>query len=324
MKNMTPSVRAALALLGLALLVTPQDASAFRMIQNTSVGRVSAGAAVPCNSAGGFAHWANSSIAWRHNLGGQGSNKAAALQNALQSWTSVGGASHSLSYAGTTNAGFKTDGVNTVLWARGNGCNGSCLAITALVLASGQVITETDVSFNARYSWNTNGSNYDVEAVAAHEFGHTLGIHHTELTGTPRPTMYASYFGTDGRSLESDDASALQCAQNTYPPAGVAFAMVPDENQLGAGSTQWLASRPRTGGALLRYALATDDRVTLAVYDVAGRSLATLASGAMAAGEHELAWDGSTRAGKAASGVYFARLTSARGGASTATVILAE
>ena len=323
MKNMTPSVRAALALLGLSLLAAPQDAAAFRMIQNTTVGRVSAGAAVPCNSAGGFAHWANASIPWWHNTGQQGAGKAAALQGALSAWTNVGGASHDLSYAGTTNAGFKTDGQNTVLWARGNGCNGSCLAITALVLASGQVITETDVSFNQRYAWNTNGTNYDVQAVATHEFGHAVGIHHTEITGSPRPTMYAAYFGTDGRTLETDDVSALQCAQNRYPISGAAFANTPAAGEETFSGRQWLASRPREGGALLRYALVGRDRVTLTVYDVAGRSLATLVDGEVEAGEHELAWDGGTRGGQAASGVYFARLTSSRG-ASTATVILAE
>jgi hypothetical protein len=29
--------------------------------------------------------------------------------------------------------------------------------------------------------------------------------------------MYAAYFGTDGRTLEGDDQSALQCAQSHYP-----------------------------------------------------------------------------------------------------------
>lgn len=208
---------AAAAILGLAVVAT-SPAHAYRMIQNTAVGRTSAGYAVACNAAGGFAHWTNGNITWRVNTGGQGAGKEAALAAGLAAWTGVSGANHTLTLNTTpTTAGFATDGQNTVLWAKGNGCSGTCLAITALVLASGQVITETDISFNSRYNWRTDGSDYDTQAVWTHEVGHSLGIHHTELTSTPRPTMYASYFGSTGRTLESDDASALQCAQSRYP-----------------------------------------------------------------------------------------------------------
>jgi hypothetical protein len=212
---MRKSYRITTVAVAVAAFVLP--ASAFRMIQNTSVGRVSAGAAVACNAGGGFTHWTNANIPWRLNTSGQGSNKAAALTSALGSWAGVASANHNPNYAGTTTAGFTTDGINTVVFARGNGCNGNCLAITALVLSAGQVITETDISFNSRYAWNINGSNYDFESTCAHEVGHSLGIHHTEVTGTPRPTMYAAYFGVDGRSLENDDRSAIQCSQSRYP-----------------------------------------------------------------------------------------------------------
>lgn len=204
----------AVAVAGLVASAVPSHA--YRMIQQTGVGRFSAGAAVSCNAAGGFTHWNNKNISWRLNTANQGSGKTTAVSNAMASWTSAAGGGHSLTYAGTTTAGWATDGVNTLLWASGNGCTGSCLALTALVLQAGQVIVETDVTFNNNVTWTTNGNNYDTEAVTAHELGHTLGIHHTELTSTPRPTMYATYFGSGGRSLEADDKAAAQCAASLY------------------------------------------------------------------------------------------------------------
>ena len=89
----TTLVRLALASAGAAAMIAViPNALAFRMIQNTTVGRVSAGAAVACNAAGGFAHWLTANIPWRLNTSGQGAGKDAALTAAAASWTNVSGA----------------------------------------------------------------------------------------------------------------------------------------------------------------------------------------------------------------------------------------
>lgn len=207
---------AACALAAAGMIASAAPSHAYRMIQNTTVGRVSAGGAVSCTASGGFAHWNIRNINWYLNTANQGSGKSSAVTAAMTSWTNVASANHVLTYAGTTTSGWATDGRNTLLWASGNGCTGSCLALTALVLQSGQVIVETDVTFNNNVTWTTTGGNYDTQAVTAHELGHALGIHHTNLTSTPRPTMYATYFGSDGRTLEADDQQALQCAESRY------------------------------------------------------------------------------------------------------------
>src|SRR3712207_4192340 len=112
-----------LAAVGL-IVASAAPAHAFRMIQNTTIGRVSAGGAVSCSSTGGFTHWAIRNISWFLNTANQGSGKSSAIQAALNSWTNVSSADHVLTYAGTTTSGFSTDGRNTVVWANGNGCTG--------------------------------------------------------------------------------------------------------------------------------------------------------------------------------------------------------
>lgn len=212
-------------LVAVALLAS-SPSRAYRMIQNTGTGRFISGAQVTCNDPGGFVHWNGRSINWYHNTAGQGAGKQTALTNAMNSWTNVAGANHVLTYAGTTTAGWATDGRNTILWAVGNNCTDAtgCLALTALVLQPGQVIVESDITYNANRTWNTNGTAWDVESLAAHELGHSLGIHHTELTSAPLPTMYPDNFGdTTWRTLEADDHAALQCSESRYPPVCVPY-----------------------------------------------------------------------------------------------------
>jgi hypothetical protein len=42
---------------------------------------------------------------------------------------------------------------------------------------------ESDVTYDSDYNWATNGSNYDVQSVVAHEMGHTIGL--GDLYGKP-------------------------------------------------------------------------------------------------------------------------------------------
>jgi hypothetical protein len=305
----------ACAVLG-ALSFGATDARAYRMIQNPSTGRSSTGIRVLCSDPGGFTHWNKSSLSWRLNPANQGGKAgvAAAIQSGLAAWTAVSPAGHALGYGGTTNAGFATDGINTVLWANGNGCIGSCLAITALVIGPGQEILEADVSFNQAYTWNTSGADYDVQAIATHELGHCLGIHHTELTKQrTRPTMYSAYFGTAGRSLESDDRDALNCAASRYPMQGSSLADAGTEPMSPEPTGVALLTRVRAGRTSLRFALRQPGFVRLEVFDVAGRRVATLIDGERGAGEHEIAWDATVPGGGARRAIYFARLETAEG-----------
>ena len=91
---------------------------------------------------------------------------------------------------------------------------------------------------------------------------------------------------------------------NPARPAGIALApCVPN---------------PVRGNGSLRYSLAREARVRLAIYDLFGREVALLADGLRAAGEHAVAWN----AGRVSSGLYVCRLdtTADRGSEGRSTV----
>ena len=94
-----------------------------------------------------------------------------------------------------------------------------------------------------------------------------------------------------------------------------------------APAWQWLAPpapNPARGGALLRYALPFAARVTLALFDVAGRRVRVLEQGGRDAGEHAARWDGRDADDRPVpAGLYFARLE-AGGHRATARVVIAR
>lgn len=71
------------------------------------------------------------------------------------------------------------------------------------------------------------------------------------------------------------------------------------------------------------YSTPAGGRLTIRVYDLAGRVVRTLVEGSVGAGEHTAIWDGTTDAGhRAASGVYFIRMEAPGFGASRTMVLL--
>jgi hypothetical protein len=80
---------------------------------------------------------------------------------------------------------------------------------------------------------------------------------------------------------------------------------------------------PSGSGASIAFALEAPQSVELAVYDAAGRQVATVVSGPLPAGAQEQSWDGMTASGeKAAAGVYFIRLVAAGAELTTKSVLV--
>ena len=74
------------------------------------------------------------------------------------------------------------------------------------------------------------------------------------------------------------------------------------------------APNPFSGSTLIRFGLSRAGSHSLDVYDVSGRKVRTLSRGTLAAGRHEVVWDGRSDDGSAmTSGVYFYRLSAVGG-----------
>jgi len=126
----------------------------------------------------------------------QVADEETAVRNAANSWSQINPSGLRLSYSGSTSmTTYSYNGLNTVCWENQGAI--STLA-TAWIWYSGNTILETDMVFNDYHNWSTSGSNYDIETVALHEFGHWVGLDHSS-TGI----MYAYYSGIQ-RTIDSD------------------------------------------------------------------------------------------------------------------------
>ncbi len=223
-------------------------ANAFRMLQNKQTGQVTVGELVTCDDAEGFAHWKNHTIAWRMNALSATFERTSRLQNALASWTAVTGSDYVLNYVGTTSGGFGIDGLNTVVFSEGNGCTGGCRALTSLVLQFGQEIVESDITMRPSIAWSIDGSTAtDLEGTLAHEVGHSLGIHHSELADGPTMSTWFGGIGVVGRTLENDDQNAVRCSVARYGVDRPGTDITYRAHVRGKGWLQWVQNGATAG-----------------------------------------------------------------------------
>jgi parallel beta-helix repeat protein len=160
-------------------------------------------------------HWYNLNVNWKLNSNGAGdgltyNQTQSAVGNSFNSWQNISTSDISFNYGGSTSNTWSYDGDNVHYWAETDDpifdYLSGFLAVTIITIDSSEEFLDVDIVFDGRdYTWKTDGSNYDIQAVSTHEIGHLIGLHHTEIYSYPHPTMYPYYFGIDGRSLEWDD-----------------------------------------------------------------------------------------------------------------------
>jgi len=124
-------------------------------------------------------------------------------------------------YAGGTSAkANRRDGQNTVGWAR---LGGGTLGVTNYLSYSNGATTscgsnsfrelfEADVRITTTYRWTSGGGQcpcaagaaFYLNAVSAHEFGHVIGLCHTN---TPSSLMYPSFGTCENKNKGSDETA---------------------------------------------------------------------------------------------------------------------
>jgi matrixin len=128
-------------------------------------------------------------------------------------------------YSGPTTQTTNTyDNVNVILFR--NASSGSAIA-TTYWWSTGSRIVDADVVFwDAAFRFFSGASGcsngFYIEDVAAHEFGHALGLGHSALTSA---TMYPSVSAcsTANRTLDADDITGVRTLYplQLLPPTGV-------------------------------------------------------------------------------------------------------
>jgi hypothetical protein len=140
-----------------------------------------------------------------------------AMQAGANAWATQSRASISLSYTGRssqTTTGY--DGLNLVVFR--NASSGSAIATTYWWSSGGRILDADIVFWDAafRFFSGTSGCSggFYIEDIAAHEFGHAIGLGHSTTLGA---TMYPSVSSCNAsnRTLDADDIAG---AEFLYPP----------------------------------------------------------------------------------------------------------
>lgn len=141
-----------------------------------------------------------------------------AVQAGANAWSSQTSASIRFSYAGRSAQSTNTfDGVNLVMFR--DAANGSAIATTYWWSSASHIIDADIVFWDGGFRFFSGSAGcsggFYIEDIAAHEFGHALGLGHSASAAA---TMFPSVStcATGNRTLDADDIAGVL---SLYPPS---------------------------------------------------------------------------------------------------------
>ena len=145
--------------------------------------------------------WSSKKMYYYVNTKGGPSGALGAIKRGASVWNRVKGSSFKFIYRGrTTSQAYKRDHSNIISFGP---LTGSTVGqnISWVNTATGAIF-DSDIRFNTRLRWSTKKAKnaYDVQGVAAHEFGHSLCLKDLYSASDKEKTMYGS--GTPASSLK--------------------------------------------------------------------------------------------------------------------------
>lgn len=155
-------------------------------------------------------------VDYRINPNGAPREFTEVVRTAASVWSSDNRFDFSFRHVGSSDVAHATytDRTHVVYWNRsGAGMDPTTLA-TTFHWNRGNAMIAFDMVFNGSVPWslNPNSRQYDLRSVALHEFGHALGLAHSDKYSAVM--YYKTPLGTRRRSLTTDDVAG---AATLYP-----------------------------------------------------------------------------------------------------------
>jgi len=180
-------------------------------------------------------HWATIPVPYRLNPANQDGLPIAAVEasvkNGADTWQVQSGAPVGFQFVGlSTDNMVSLDSTNLVMFR--NQSNGAAIATTYTWMSNSDIIEFDMVFWDAGFTFYTGSTGcaggFYIEDIAAHEFGHALGMAHSTV---PSATMYPSTppCNTSLRTLDDDDIAGIRSLYppiETPPPAPTGFHIV--------------------------------------------------------------------------------------------------